>query len=85
MATQQSYSVIEEFLSPVLAALTPEVAERLLDYRLSPQFEAHINELAEKANEGTLSEKEREEYAQIVEAIDLVSIFKLKVKSALGR
>jgi hypothetical protein len=85
MATQQEYSVIEEFLSPIVAALTPDVAERLLDYRLSPQYEAHINDLAEKANEGTLTEKEREEYGQIVEAIDLVSILKLKVKTALGR
>ena len=44
-----------------------------------------IDELAAKANEGVMTEAEREEYAAYVEALDLVEILKAIARLALAR
>jgi len=36
-------------------------------YRVSPEQQRRLDELADKGNEGTLTEKEYEEYKQLVE------------------
>ena len=85
MATETSYSVFDEFLTPLVDVLTPEIAEKILAARISPQYQAHIDELAAKASVGSLSEEERAEYGQIVEAQDLLMIVKAKIRTVIGR
>jgi hypothetical protein len=65
--------------------LTPEVAERILKSRPDPRLQERIDQLADKANNGLLSEGERDEYRDIVEAIDVVGITKAKARAALVR
>jgi hypothetical protein len=78
-------AVLDRFLDPVAECLTPEVAERILKSRPDPRLQERIDQLADKANNGLLSEGERDEYRDIVEAIDLVGIIKAKARAALGR
>ena len=78
-------SVAEQMLQPVTDCLTPEVAERIVSAHLGAQTQARIDELAAKANRGTLSDDERAEYAQFVEYIDLVGIIKAKARRLLGQ
>jgi hypothetical protein len=85
MATQSSYSVFDEFIDPLVASMSPEAAERILKAGISPQFQAHIDQLADKASRGTLTTDEEAEYRDIVEVADLVTVFKLKLRHAFGR
>ncbi|HUY91486.1 MAG TPA: hypothetical protein VMV10_22290 [Pirellulales bacterium] len=78
-------AVLDRFLDPIAECLTPEVAERILKSRPDPRLQERIDQLADKANNGLLSEGERDEYRDIVEAIDLVGIIKAKARAALVR
>jgi hypothetical protein len=72
-------------LRPVTDCFTPEVARRVVNARLDTDTQARIDELAAKANRGTLTEKERDEYAEFVEYIDLIGIIKAKARLLLRR
>lgn len=45
-----------------------------------PAVQARIDILAERANDGILSDDERMEYEALVSAADFISILKLKVR-----
>ena len=76
-------TVLDRMLQPVTDCFTPAVARRILEARLDPVTQQRIDELASKANCGTLTDVEREEYAEFVESIDLVGIIKSKARSVL--
>jgi hypothetical protein len=80
-----TFTVSDRMLRPVTNCFTPEVARRIVDARLDADTQARIDELAAKANRGTLTEQERDEYAEFVEYIDLVGIIKAKARLLLGR
>ncbi|HEV7226114.1 MAG TPA: hypothetical protein VGN42_25630 [Pirellulales bacterium] len=78
-------AVLDRFLDPITECLTPDVAERILKSRPDSRLQARIDQLADKANNGLLSDGERDEYRDIVEAIDVVGIIKAKARAALVR
>lgn len=47
--------------------------------------QSRIDELASKANQGTITDSEREEYAEFVEYIELVGIIKAKARLILKK
>jgi hypothetical protein len=49
----------------------------------SPNLQARLDELGEKANEGTLTDAERSEYETFVEGMDVIAM--LRVKSQASR
>ena len=75
--------VADRILRSVTGSLTPDVAHRIVDARLDTATQARIDELAAKANRGTLTDEEREEYAEFVEYIDLIGIIKAKARLLL--
>lgn len=77
--------MLDRFLEPITDCLTPEVAERIVKSRPDRRLQARADELTDKANQGLLSEREREEYREIVEAIDVVGIIKAKARAVLAR
>lgn len=78
-------NMLDRFLNPLADCLTKEAATRILELRLDPQTQARLDELARKANEGELSEEERDEYEEFVEGIDIIGILKAKARSVLSR
>ena len=64
--------------------LTPDMAERVLAYKLSKAKQERLTELAGKANEGELSAEERREYALCVGESDVISILKAAARRVLG-
>ena len=76
-------TTLDGFLEPLSRCLDAESARRLLEFRVDPAVEARIDILAEKANEGTLSDAERSEYEVAIDACDFISIFKLKAQRQL--
>jgi hypothetical protein len=66
----------DEILAPLASCLTPEVATRILAIRIDPRIQARVDELAEKAAAGLLTESDRTEYEDLIEKADLLGIVK---------
>ncbi len=62
-----------------------EFARELSAMRATPEVQARIDELADKSNEGELTDPERAEYLAYVDAIDVISILQAKARSVLPR
>lgn len=76
-------SLLNGLLDPVGQCLDEESARRLVALKPSEAVEARIAELAERANEGDLTEAERGEYEAVINAMDIVGILKLKARHRL--
>lgn len=85
MSTFTESAALDRVLEPVTEILTREVAQGIADMRTDPQLQARLDELASKANEGKLSEEERQEYRDYVDAIDFIGIFQAKARAVLAR
>jgi len=56
-----------------------------VDLRAPAEEQDRIDELAEKCNEGTLSDEERAEYTDYVQAIHFLGIVQAKARAVLAR
>jgi len=74
---------LDGILEPLSRCLDDESARRVVALRVPLPVQERIGVLAERANEGTLSEDERDEYEALVNASDFVSILKLKARQHL--
>jgi hypothetical protein len=75
---------LDRVLDPFARCLTPDVARRIESVEMDAVTRQHLDELAAKANEGTLSEAERAEYEMYVDAIDFVGVLQAKARILLG-
>jgi hypothetical protein len=85
MSTLTETAALDRLLEPVTDILTPEVAQGIADMHADPQLQARLDELATKSNEGQLTEAERQEYQDYVDAIDFIGIFQAKARAVLTR
>jgi hypothetical protein len=77
-------AIPDRLLQSVARCFTPEVAQRIADLRADEPTQARLDELAEKSNEGLLTEPERREYSAYVEALDLIGILQAKARAILA-
>lgn len=77
-------TVLDRFLQPFTDCLTLDVAQRIVNLHLDFQSQTRLEELATKANEGQLTEAERQEYEEFVEGIDLIGILKARARTVLA-
>jgi hypothetical protein len=73
-------SGLDGLLEPLSRCLDAESARRVVDLQVDPTVQERIDRLAERANEGTLSDSERSEYEALINAADFISILKLKAR-----
>jgi hypothetical protein len=73
-------SMLDGILDPLANCLDTESAHRVLNLRFATEVQDRIDVLAERANEGVLTDDERSEYEAIVNAADIVAILKRKVR-----
>ncbi len=85
MSNSSSSTVLDRILDPFTECLTPEVAKRVTDLRADAETQARIDELADKANEGQLSDEERSEYDKYREAFHFITILQAKARTLLDR
>jgi len=71
---------LDRLLEPLAGCLTPAVAAKVADLRADDIIQQRIDYLAERSNEGTLSQEERDEYAGYVHAIDVIAILQAKAR-----
>lgn len=70
-------------MEPVGQCLTPEVAKRIVALRADRELQSRVDELADKANAGTLSDNERSEYEQYVSFSQFVTLLQIKARDLL--
>lgn len=76
----QQHSAADLFLDPLVDTFTPEMADRISKLKLAQPSDERLEMLREKANEGRLSDAEREEYEAFIEALDWLAILRLKAR-----
>lgn len=74
---------LDGILEPLSRCLDPESARRIVDFQVDRLVQDRIDALADRANEGTLTESERSEYEALINAADFISILKLKARLKL--
>jgi hypothetical protein len=84
-AQHSTATILSELLEPVGQMMPVEFARELAALRSTPELQARIDDLADKANEGHLSEEEQAEYQAYVDAIDIISILQAKARSVIAR
>jgi hypothetical protein len=73
-----AFNLLDRLLDPLAACLPPEAVDKIVHFQPDESIERRLNELREGANEGTLTETERAEYAEFIEAMDFIALFKAK-------
>jgi len=76
-------NALDRFLDPLVDVLTPDVAAKLVALRADDKLQARLDELAEKSNEGQLTEQEGREYDAYLQGITVVSVIQAKARAAL--
>ena len=76
-------AIPDRMLEPIARCFTPEVAKQIAELRADPAMQARIDELAEKCNEGDLTDAEHREYDAYVEMLDVVGILQAKARAIL--
>jgi hypothetical protein len=84
MSVAANSSPLDRLLEPLAAGFSSEMAKYIAEFRADSQVQARIAELAEKANEGDLSEEERQEYADYIDAGTLIAVLQAKARKRLG-
>jgi hypothetical protein len=69
---------LDSLLDPFSRCLDAESPLRVTEFRVDQGVQARVHHLAERANDGALSEDELNEYESHINAADLISILKLK-------
>ena len=83
MKNASPVDVLNDLLEPLSRCLDAESARRVAEFRVAPVVQEKISLLAEKANEGLLTDDERADYEAIINAADIISILKLKAQHSL--
>lgn len=76
---------LDRYFEPVAAVFTPELAETIVNLRPDSEVTARVEELACKAETGTLTDEEKAEYEDYVDAGDFIALLKAKARRFLAK
>lgn len=79
-----STALLDQLLDPLAHCFTPDVAQEVVDLRFDPIVQSRLEDLRNKANEGTLTPHERGEYETLIETIDFIAILQAKSRQILN-
>jgi hypothetical protein len=80
---ETAHPVLNNLLEPLGDCITPEVARRIVDLRAPATVQQRVEQLAAKSGEGTLDERERQEYETLVSAGNFIAILQSKARALL--
>lgn len=83
MGNSATDTALDGLLGPLSRCLNAESARRVTELRIDSAVQSRIDALAERANNGVLTEEERAEYEAYINAGDFISILKLKARRHL--
>ncbi len=84
-ATSHQSAILSDMLEPLTDSLTLESAKRLANLKAKASVQVRLDELAEKSNEGTLTQEETEEYEMYVRVGSVLNLLKAKARQALSQ
>jgi len=73
-------SALDQLLNPTAGWLTPQSAQRLVDWKISDDLRERIENLGEKANLGQLTEEEDAEYRTYLDDAEVISLMQAKAR-----
>ena len=76
-------ALLDEILDPFTRCLDAESAQRVVEFGIDPAVQQRVGALAERANQGVLTEDERADYEALINAADFIAILKLKAQRRL--
>ena len=80
--SQAMDTTLERFVNHLVRGFTPELAKHFAELpQPNAEFQARLDELADKANEGTLSDDEAREYDTYIELIDFIALMRLTARA----
>ena len=77
MILAEPNNAIERLLMPLEECLTLDTAKRIAAMRGDATLQTEVDELADKANAGTLSDDERSRYQQIIQFSEFVTLLQI--------
>jgi hypothetical protein len=75
-----SHSLLERMVEPIGRVLTPESAAEILNVRADNETQRRIDELADKCNEGTLTEEESSEYQEFIAIFNFLTVLQARAR-----
>jgi hypothetical protein len=82
--TIESHRAFHRGTAPFFALLTAEQTRKLAEMQGDPNLDERLSELAERANEGELSDVERAEYEGYIEANTLLTVLQAEARFQLA-
>lgn len=80
--SQEVHTPLRRFVDHLSRGFTPELAKHFAQLPgPDAEFQARLDALAEKANEGILTHEEAKEYNTYVELMDFVALLRLKAQA----
>lgn len=76
-------TILDHYFEPVVPMFNREIAQAIISQKPDPRMATRIAELGVKSSDGTLSDAEREEYKELVDAGDVISLIKSKARRFL--
>jgi hypothetical protein len=79
---QTTDTTLERFVNHLMRGFTPELAKHFAELpQPNTEFQSRLDELADKANDGSLSADEAREYDTYIELIDFIALMRLKARA----
>jgi hypothetical protein len=75
--------IFEELFDPFMDCLTPDAAQKIVAFRARPEVQKRVDELGDRANEGTLIAAERSEYERYLTLYHLITVAQSKARQFL--
>lgn len=75
-----SMTILDRIIEPFIECLTQEAARKIVALRADDEMQGRVDELADKANAGTLSEAEQSEYDRYLAAFHFVTILQARAR-----
>jgi len=76
--------LLDQLLDPFTQCLDAESARRVIEFGIAPAVQQRVDALADRANEGVLTDEERTDYEALINAADFIAILKLKAQRRLS-
>ena len=75
--------LLSTYIEPLAEDLTREQAEKILAIKPAAKVIGRVQELADKANAGILTEQERAEYEYYIDVDDVIGVLKARARHLL--
>jgi len=83
MGKSRAPDIFDSIVDPLIGCLDAESARRVADFQIASIVQDRVDELAEGANEGTLSKEELDEYDGLIVIGDFLSLLRISARRSL--